>query len=117
MHIKKSVEPSSSSVLLRSWTTFTTQLQRIKPTLNSGSAVACLGGDLKVSKFQKYQISYFAFSYSMMCILNYALCFIGNSIRLYSVEINCKSTIIIWIGKNYFVVSWKVCIFATCNSN
>ena len=24
---------------------------------------------LKVSKFQKYQMSYFAFSYSMMCIL------------------------------------------------
>ena len=42
-----------------------------------GSAVACPGGDLKVSKFQKYQISHFAFSYSMMCILIYALCFIG----------------------------------------
>lgn len=36
---------------------------------------------LKVSKFQKYQINYFAFSYSMMCILIYALCFIGNMFR------------------------------------
>ena len=29
--------------------------------------------NLKVSKFQKYQISHFAFFYSMMCILIYAL--------------------------------------------
>ena len=36
---------------------------------------------LKVSKFQDIQISYFAFSYSMMCIPNYALCFIGNMFR------------------------------------
>ena len=33
---------------------------------------------LKLSKFQENQISYFAFFYSMMCILNYALCFIGK---------------------------------------
>ena len=53
-----------------------------KPTLNSGSAVALFWEwGLKVSKFQNIQISYFAFSYSMMCILNYALCFIGRSVR------------------------------------
>ena len=47
-----------------------------KPTLESGSAVALVWGKfLKVSKFQENQISYFAFSYSMMCIKIYAVLF------------------------------------------
>ena len=52
-----------------------------KPTLTAGAPSLHSGRLLKVSKFQNNQISYFAFSYSMMCILNYALCFIGNYIR------------------------------------
>ena len=35
---------------------------------------------LKVTKFQKYQNSAIRFFYSMMCILDYALCFIGISV-------------------------------------
>ena len=35
---------------------------------------------LKVSKSQDIHICYFAFFYSMMCILNYALCFIGSCV-------------------------------------
>ena len=46
-----------------------------------GRSVACPGGILKVSKFQNNQISHYAFPYSMMCILNYALYFIGKCIR------------------------------------
>ena len=61
----------------------------------------------KVSKFRKHQISYFAIFYSMMCILNYALYFIGNYIRLYSVEIGCKITQIFSYTEIFFVYVGK----------
>ena len=77
---KKSVAFSPSSDVLRSSTTYYPQLQRTSPRITR-NAVALSGDKLKVSKFQDIQISYFAFSYSMMCILIYALCFIGICIR------------------------------------
>ena len=60
---------SPSSVVLRSSTTYNSQLQRVKPTPYGGSVAASLWElFLKLSKFQNNQISYFAFSYSMVCI-------------------------------------------------
>ena len=60
---------SPSSVVLRSSTTCNSQLQRVKPTPYGGSVAASLWElFLKLSKFQNNQISYFAFSYSMVCI-------------------------------------------------
>ena len=52
-----------------------------KPTRNAGAPSHSLELVFEVVEVSKYQISYFAFSYSMMCILNYALCFIGICIR------------------------------------
>ena len=80
---KKSVEPFAfigySEVLDYLFIPITTY----KPTPISGSAVAKIWDETteKCPSFQNNQISYFAFFYSMMCILNYALCFIGNYIR------------------------------------
>ena len=68
IHAKKRGTFSPSLVLLRSSTTFTLQLQRTSPRRKRESRRLVLECNLKVSKFQKYQISYFAFSYSMMCI-------------------------------------------------
>ena len=65
---KKNVDLMSSSVILRSWTTFFPQLQRTSPRLWRERRCCLWGKILKVSKFQNNQISYFAFSYSMMCI-------------------------------------------------
>ncbi len=57
----------------------------------------------KVSKFRKHQISYFAIFYSMMCILNYALCFIGILFVNIPFEIDCKDTTFLRRGKIYFL--------------
>ena len=59
---------SPSLDVLRSSTTFTLQLQRTSPRRKRESRRLGLECKLKLSKFQNNQISYFAFSYSMMCI-------------------------------------------------
>lgn len=79
---KKSVEPLVFIGCFAVLDNLPFPITTYKPTLNSGSAVALFWEwGLKVSKFQNIQISYFAFSYSMMCILNYAICFIGSYFR------------------------------------
>ena len=67
---KKRGTLSPSLEPLRSSTTDSSQLQRVKPTPVGGSAVALLWEDFEVSKFQRFQcISNFAFFYSMVCII------------------------------------------------
>lgn len=53
IHIKKAWHFSPSLESLRSWTTYSSQLQRVKPTPFGGSVIALLWEEfLKVSKFQ-----------------------------------------------------------------
>ena len=54
-----------------------------KPTPYGGSAAVSLWDEFaeKCPSFQNNKISDFAISYSMMCILFYEVCFIGNCFR------------------------------------
>lgn len=82
----------SSLVLLRSSTTLTLQLQHISPRLLAGASLLYSGVLLKLSKFQKHQISYFAFSYSMMCItVLFVFCHWPN-VSLILIYFVCKYT-------------------------
>ena len=58
------------------------QITTYKPTPVGGSAVARPGGDLRSVQVPKYQISYFAFSYSMMCITTLCGLFHKHSVSL-----------------------------------
>jgi hypothetical protein len=44
---------------------------------------------LKLSKFQKYQISYLTFSYFKMCVSKLHLCYIGKSFMLQALYYVC----------------------------
>ena len=66
-----------------------------------------------VEVFRVTRLSYFAFSYSMMCILNYALCFIGRCFCEYSVDyFGCKDTNYFPYGKKKIPNSRKMRTFA-----
>ena len=75
---KKSVVPFAFIGIPRSSTTYTYPIITSNSTLEARLGRFYLGTYSRVVEVREYQISYFAFSYSMMCISFYALCFIGS---------------------------------------
>ena len=80
---KKSVEPFAFIGIFEVFDYPVFPNYNVKAHAIGGSVVALLletpFESVEVSKIPV--LSYFAFSYSMMCILIYALCFIGNIFR------------------------------------
>ena len=80
---KKSVEPIAFIGIFEVFDYLTFPITTSKAHAIGGSVVAllreCQFEVVEVSKIPV--LSYFAFSYSMMCILIYALCFIGICVR------------------------------------
>ena len=90
---KKSVEPFAFIGIFEVFDYLTFPITTSKAHAIGGSVVAllweCLVEIVEVSKIPV--LSYFAFSYFMMCILNYALCFIGICFRYYSVSFRLQN--------------------------
>ena len=82
MHIKRAWNFLVFIGIFEVFDYLSTQLQRTSPRKRV-KAAALPRVEFEVVEVSKIpEFSYFAFSYSMMCILIYALCFIGNIIRL-----------------------------------
>ena len=87
-------------------------LQRVKPTPLAGASLLYSGRNFESVQVPKVPVlSYFAFSYSMMCILIYALCFIGKMFRYYSLEFDCKITTFFLSRQIYFRYVAKLSYF------
>ena len=67
-----------------------TQLQRTKPTPCGGCSAALLRVEFEVVEVSKIpEFGYFAFSYSVMCILIVVYCFIGSCFGEYGGGLIC----------------------------
>ena len=114
MHIKKAWNCWFSSVLLRSSTTFTLQLQRTSPRRNV-KAVAWVWSVIwkcRSSKSTRFKLS--AFFYSMMCILKlYAMFHWQLNSLIFLFQFECKNTNCFWIHqiKNGLWVKLQAAMF------
>ena len=100
MHKKSVVLFSLSLVILRSSTTYSSQLQRVKPTPKGGASLLYSGmNELKVSKFQGNQcklLHFFRYSYNAR-----------NELRFYIIGKIFNYTIFITANINFFLIQNK----------